>query len=146
MSRKIIFPNYIPLMRFLKLETQFVAIMGHDHKGRGMLLSEYNTRCVQKGEVHELVLLKKEENGNVNFEDAWYLGFVAFKKSGVIAKGMTISIDGKEIGTLIGFDTTHEPNHYNLLVSTSNPVTGLELGLSLEDNCIFSMKEKNGDN
>lgn len=127
-------------MRFKKLNTKFVAVMGHSHMGRGMILSEYNTRCVQRGEIHELVLLKEEADGQVNFQDAWYLGFVEFDTSGVIAKGMTIEIFGKAIGQLVGFDTTHEPNHYNLLVSTPNPIIGTDLGVELEDNCLFVMK------
>lgn len=142
MSRKINFPNYIPLMEFVNLPSKFVAIMGHSHKNRGMILSEYNTRCIRKEEIHELVLLKEEKDGQVNFKDAYYLGFIEFRSGGVLAKGMTIEIQGKIIGRLVGFDITHEPNHYNLLVSTPNPIIGTELGIKLNEDCLFSMKKQ----
>jgi len=142
MLRKIKFPNYIPLMEFLEVPTHFVAILGHSHMDRGMILSEYNTRCIRKDEIHELVLLKEAEDGSVEFKDAWYLGFIVFEQSAVIAKGMSFKIHDKVIGTLVGFDTTHEPNHYNILVSTPQPMTGPELGITLGDGCIISMDKK----
>lgn len=123
------------------MDSQFVAILGHSHKNRGMILSEYNTRCILKDEVHELVLLK-EESDEINFDNAWYLGFIAFKQSGVLAKGMSLTIGGEIIGTLVGFDTTHEPNHYNLLVSTTTPMTGPEMGIQIGDTCLVSMKNQ----
>ncbi len=142
MRQKIIFPDYIPLMTFKPMKAQFVATLGHAHKGRNMILSEFNTRCIQKGEIHELVCLKKEEQGTVNFKDAWYLGFIEFNGGGVLAKGMTLEVNEQIIGTLVGFDDTHTPNHYNLLISTENPKTGPELGIKVGDSSSLQMTRK----
>ncbi len=140
MIKKITLPDYISLMRFRPLETTFVALLGHYHENRHMLQSEFNTRCIQQGEIHELIYLKENEDGFVDFANAWYLGFIEFQKGGVLAKGMDIEIAGQRSGKLAGFDITHTPNHYNILISSKHPKTGPELGIELGDGCQFTMK------
>ena len=140
MIKKIAIPEYISLMRFTPIETTFVALLGHYHENRHMVQSEYNTRCIQQGEIHELIYLKEKKGGLVDLANAWYLGFIEFQNAGVLAKGMDIEIGGQIIGKLAGFDNTHSPNHYNILISSKHPKTGSELGVELGDSCQFRMK------
>ena len=137
-------PEYVKLMDFPKIESQFVAILGHDHVNRGMIASPYHTRCIQQGEIHELVYVYENEEGLIDLNDAWYLGFIEFKESCVLAKGMAAEIDGEEIGTLIGFDTTHVPNHFNILIASKTPHTGTSRGIKIKDKCFFEMTPKRG--
>jgi hypothetical protein len=130
-------PNYIKQMDFAEIESRFVAILGHQSPDRGMVASPYHTRCIQAGEIHELVYVAESHDGLIDLNDAWYLGFIEFRQGGVLAKGMTIEIDGQAKGQLIGFDDTHFPNHLNLLISAQNPQTGQEMNLKLNDSCYF---------
>jgi hypothetical protein len=126
-------------MKFPSIQAQFVAILGHYHVSRGMIASPYQTRCIQKGEIHELVYVYENEKGLIDLNDAWYLGFVEFQAGCVLAKGMKMNIVGEPSGTLIGFDVTHEPNHLNILIAEKKPQTGTARGLSINDECSFRM-------
>jgi hypothetical protein len=135
-------PEYVKLMDFPRIETQFVAILGHDHVNRGMIASPYHTRCIQQGQIHELVVVLENEEGLINLNDAWYLGFIEFKESCVLAKGMSAEIDGQQRGTLIGFDITHIPNHFNILIASKTPQTGRSAGVKIKVQCFFEMRAK----
>ena len=131
-------------MVFPKIESQFVAILGHDHVNRGMIASPYHTRCIQQGEIHELVIIFEHEDGRIDLNDAWYLGFIEFQEGCVLAKGMAVEIDGAAIGTLVGFDTTHVPNHFNILIASKTPQIGTTSGLQIRNQCFFEMKGQKG--
>jgi hypothetical protein len=130
-------PDYITQMDFAKIETHFVAILGHQSLDRRMIASPHHTRCIQDGEIHELVYVAESPDGLIDLNDAWYLGFIKFPQGGVLAKGMTIEINGQGKGKLIGFDETHFPNHLNLLISDQNPQNGQDMSLKLNDSCDF---------
>ena len=130
-------PDYVKKMDFARIETSFVAIMDYYLPDRQMIVSPYHTRCIQKGEIHELVYVAENHNNFIDLNNAWYLGFINFCQGGVLAKGMTIEINGQIKGQLIGFDETHSPNHLNFLISAQNPKTGKELGLKINDICDF---------
>lgn len=131
-------PDYVKRMDFPKIESEFVAILGHSHVNRGMIDSPFLTRCIQQGEVHELVYVFENEEGLVDLNDAWYLGFIAFKESCVLAKGMTTEIGDERIGKLVGFDLNHAPNHFNILIASQKPQTGQSRGLKIKEKCFFS--------
>lgn len=132
-------PDYVKCMRFPDITTRFVAILGHDHRYRGMVASPYQTRCVQQGEIHELIYVYQNKDGSIDLNHAWYLGFIEFKQGCVLAKGMTMDIAGGHTGTLIAFDMTHAPNHLNILIATDTPQTGVTAGLNIADQCMFRM-------
>jgi hypothetical protein len=43
-----------------------------------------------------------------------------------------VRIGGKYVGTVLGFDACHFPNHYNILIQRDVPVTGQEIALRPE--------------
>ena len=45
------------------------------------------------------------------------------------------------VGTVIGFDETHLPNHLNIVIYTVSLVTGRDLGAQLGDEVRFEMGE-----
>ncbi|NEQ81032.1 MAG: hypothetical protein F6K26_12500 [Moorea sp. SIO2I5] len=131
-------PDYIKLMNFAKIETQFVAVLGHHRVNRQMVPAPQHTRCIRSGEIHELVYVAEADENLIDFNDAWYLGFIEFKNGGVLATGMTVRLGSQLIGKVVGFDTTHLPNHYNLLIASKTPKTGQDLGIKVYDYCYFS--------
>ena len=66
-----------------------------------------------------------------------YLGFFAVEREGVIVVGDEVSLDGKKIGRLAGFDETHMPNHLNVVICSETRATGQELGACLEMTVTF---------
>ena len=51
---------------------------------------------------------------------------------GVIDRGDELWIGDRRIGTVLGFDACHFPNHYNILIAADEPRTGLDLALEPE--------------
>jgi hypothetical protein len=128
-------PDYVRDMVFAEVDARFVAVMDTAQTDRGMIASEFHTRCVQRSEVHELICLQHNDDGLVDLNDAWYLGFIAFSQSCVLAKGMRFECRGRTLGMLAAFDTTHTPNHLNILLCTPSPKTGKGLGIRVGDRC-----------
>ena len=130
-------PDYIHAMSFSVIASRFVAVMAMQIANRGMIASQFHTRCVQQGEVHELVCLYEDNQGRIDLNDAWYLGFIEFCQSCVLAKGMRVEINGECVGRLVAFDMTHAPNHLNILLAHPSPRTGREKNIQIGENAIF---------
>jgi hypothetical protein len=106
------------------------SISGATRDGRNMQLEEYNTRALQVGELHELVFSARSAPPTI--EDVVYIGFFEVTQGGVARKGDWLFLRGERVGSLIGFDYSHYPNHINL-VFEGNAATGVALGLRLDD-------------
>ncbi len=52
--------------------------------------------------------------------------------AGVIDRGDQVRIDDRIVGRVLGFDACHFPNHYNIVIGTDAPRSGLDLGLEPE--------------
>lgn len=120
------------------VEAVVVKILVHRRDDRGMTLEPYASRCVRAGEVHELVTTDHEETApGSRIDRVGFLGFAEIARAGVIDRGDEVWAGGRLIGTVLGFDACHFPNHYNLLIHTDQPRTGPELGLKPEDEISF---------
>jgi uncharacterized protein YuzE len=71
-----------------------------------------------------------------------YIGFFEVEEGGIILVNDQVTVDGQEVGQVVGFDFTHAPNHLNILIRTATPMTGLELGLKLGGRVVFSMPKR----
>lgn len=94
-----------------------VAILNGMNEKRGLELIQQPTRAVKCGEIHELILtdeLNAEPGGGV--DPVSYLGFMEIQQAGVLRSGDTVQLNGRQIGTLVGFDETHMPNHLNIVI------------------------------
>ncbi|MGH3902591.1 MAG: DUF6917 domain-containing protein [Pseudonocardiaceae bacterium] len=115
-----------------------VKVLVHRRDDRGMLLEPFTSRCVRQGEVHELVTTDHQETAAGSCIDrVGFLGFVELSCAGVIDQGDEFWIAGRRIGSVLGFDACHFPNHYNVLISTLVPRTGLDLALQPEADVRF---------
>lgn len=69
-----------------------------------------------------------------------YLAFVELLDPAVLVAGDPVSINGKNVGTLVGFDDTHMPNHQNTILRMEKRVSGADLGLHPGDHvCIHGI-------
>jgi hypothetical protein len=110
-----------------------VKVLVHRRDDRGMCLEPFASRCVRQGEVHELVTTDQQDTAaGARIDRVGFLGFAEICRAGVIDRGDELWIEGRLIGSVLGFDACHFPNHYNILISTPVPRTGLDLALRPE--------------
>ncbi|MFE9500391.1 DUF6917 domain-containing protein [Streptomyces collinus] len=111
-----------------------VKLLNHRSEKRGMTLIPERSRCVRTGEVHELVTTDQTDlTQGSSVERVGFIGFAEVLNAGVIEVGDLFSANGQEIGVVVGFDACHFPNHYNVLISTSQLWTAHDLHLTVGD-------------
>jgi len=108
-----------------------LAVLSSKTTDRGLKLSEFTSRCMMKGEVHEFLVANEwTSDRNMLFNDISYLGFFEFTTAGVLEVGdRLLDEDNNLIGEIIGFDFTHMPNHMNVILSSASNQSGTERGL-----------------
>lgn len=110
-----------------------VKVLLHNRNDRGMTLESYASRCVRRGEVHELVTTdQRDVSAGARIDRVGFLGFAEISCAGVIDHGDEFWLGDRLVGTVLGFDSCHFPNHYNILIATARPVTGRDLDLAPE--------------
>jgi hypothetical protein len=115
-----------------------VKILRRRRDERGMRLEPFASRCVRSGEIHELVATdQRETHTGARIDRVAFLGFAEIARGGVVDRGDQVWAAGRLVGTVLGFDACHLPNHYNVLITTAAPRTGAELGLAPEDEVRF---------
>lgn len=111
------------------LRLHWVAVMDHSRHDRAIRPAKWQTRCIRAGEVHEFINVGPGPRYPVDHVE--YYGFASFDTSGVLAVGDELICDGQVLGTVGGFDETHMPNHYNILVEAADLRNGHALGLAV---------------
>ncbi|MNN15758.1 hypothetical protein D3C76_1057360 [compost metagenome] len=121
-----------------RIDAAFVKLLFHKQELRGMRLIEFETRCVQKGEIHEIVTTthKDAKSGDM-INRVGFLGFAEMLCGGVVERGDQVEIDGEIVGFVLGFDECHFPNHYNILIATEETLAADELNLKVESRIKF---------
>lgn len=120
------------------LSARAVKVLVHHRTERGMSLEPHASRCVRAGEVHELVTTDHAETGaGARIDRVAFLGFAEFDHGGVLDRGDQLRIGDRHVGTVLGFDACHFPNHYNILVHAEVPVSGADVGLRPEAELSF---------
>jgi len=112
----------------------FVAVMDLAIAGRGLCLESYQTRAFRAGDVCELIVSDQADAGpGGTVADATYLGFVRLDTAGLMVVGDRVLVGGAPVATVLGFDATHLPNHYNVVLYCEQPRTGAALGVRAGD-------------
>jgi Family of unknown function (DUF6917) len=110
-----------------------VKVLLHRRYERGMTLEPYPSRCVRQGELHELVTTDQAaQAAGTRVDRVGFLGFAEITRAGVVDRGDQLWIGGRLVGTVLGFDACHYPNHYNILVHSGSLSSGADLGLTPE--------------
>lgn len=116
----------------------FVGVLDSRREGRGLTLIHPRTRCIRRYEVHEIILTDEPDAGPARpVNRCHYLGFVEFQAGGLLVEGDSLSVAGQVIGTVAGFDESHFPNHYNIVIKGPRLVTGIELKQKPGDALVF---------
>jgi hypothetical protein len=120
------------------VEGVVVKVLTHRRTDRGMSLEEFASRCVREGDVHELVTTDHDETRpGARIDRVGFLGFAEILRAGVVDRGDEVWLDGARVGTVLGFDGCHLPNHYNILIRSDRPVSGGDLDLKPETGVQF---------
>jgi len=127
----------VPLAKKRKVLSKLVAIMDMKVEKRGLQLIPSYTRALLKNEIHELIITDEETGHGKKVDNVSYLGFVEIEEGGVIAVGDKVSLEGKIIGEVAGFDETHMPNHWNIIIRSSKKATGVELNAQVGGGIVF---------
>lgn len=109
-----------------------VVVLQGTMEDRGLELIKPISRCIRRHDIHELILTDEPDakpGSRVN--RIAYLGFAAIDAGGVIVSGDAVLVDGRRIGTLVGFDETHMPNHLNIVIRADGLADGVARGAGL---------------
>jgi hypothetical protein len=116
-----------------------VKVLVHRREDRGMHLEPYASRCVRAGEVHELLTTDHDRTAaGTRIDRVAFLGFAEIARAGVIDRGDGVWIDGRLVGTVLGFDACHFASHYNIVIHSTEPRTGADLNLAPEADIHFT--------
>lgn len=119
------------------IKGKLVVVLDGKLEGRSLQLMTPISRALCQHEIHELILTDEMEAGpGKTVNKIAYLGFFEVTQGGVMVAGDQLTIGGKSVGVIAGFDETHMPNHLNIIVKNSNRETGVEQGLQLGDEVI----------
>lgn len=100
----------------------------HKQETRGMTLIQFQSRCVRRNEIHELVSTDQvEAQAGDRINRVGFIGFVEIVQPGVIEVGDAFSVNGRYVGSVLGFDECHFPNHYNILIACSELLSSSDL-------------------
>lgn len=120
---------------------KFVKLLSHTDDARNMHLIEFETRCVRRSELHEIVTTDRRGLGPGDVVDhIGFLGFAEFEVGGVVERGDVVAVDDQELGTVAGFDDSHFPNHYNVIIEAAEFSSAGDLGLSVGSSITFSAR------
>lgn len=120
------------------VDGSLVVILDGRMDDRGLELITPISRCLRTHDVHELIMT--DEAGarpGEKVNKIAYLGFLEVASGGVIVSGDKVLLEEKCIGTLVGYDETHMPNHLNIVIQTDKLLTGIELGVGLGNKITF---------
>ncbi len=133
------FTSQIAITRFGKtikreMKGQMVAVLGSSSDERGLSLIPQLTRVLCKNEIHELITTDEVDAGpNRTVDRMGVICFFEITQGSYVIVGDPVFINGKEIGKVAGFDETHLPNHYNIVVLSPKRFSGLEAGFFIGD-------------
>lgn len=84
-----------------------------------------------------MILTDEDKKPGDTINKIAYIGFFAVKESAVIIVGDKVMINGQGIGKIAGFDETHIPNHYNIVIYGKDRISGSERNLDLNAEVII---------
>jgi len=100
------------------VEGEIVALLHVYFEDRHLKLIETKSRAVRLQEIHELMITDEDAAPGGGADRVRAIAFFEVDRSGLIVVGDKVSVGGKHLGTLAGFDQTHMPNHMNIVVKT----------------------------
>ncbi len=100
---------------------EVVALLHITFEERGLVLIQSRSRALCKNEIHELMITDEEDaapGSGANRVSA--IAFFEVKTGGLAVAGDRVTLDGRRLGEVAGYDMTHMPNHMNVLVKADS--------------------------
>jgi hypothetical protein len=99
-------------------------------EARGLELAPFPSRALLRGEIHELIVTAEEARPEARVNGIAYVGFFEVTEGGILWAGDEVRVAGQLLGRLAGYDLTHFPNHFNIVVRAAAPLqTGFEMDI-----------------
>jgi hypothetical protein len=115
-----------------------VAVLSGKLEDRKLELIRPFSRALLSGEIHELIVTDEEQAGPTQTVNRIaYVCFFEIVTAGVMLVGDGLSIGGRRIGEIAGFDETHMPNHLNIVAKAEVRLSGRERQIQLDDKVLF---------
>jgi len=102
------------------VEGETVALLHISFDDRGLKLIETKSRTVKRNEIHELMITDEDAALGGGADRVRAIGFFEITESGLIVAGDEVFIEDRRLGTLVGYDVTHMPNHINVVVRSDS--------------------------
>ncbi|MGB9789637.1 DUF6917 domain-containing protein [Thermotoga caldifontis] len=131
--------NFDPYAKKQPVVGRIVAVLRGRLENRNLNIIEPRSRALKVGEIHELIMTDEREAapGKVVNRIA-YVAFIEIVQGGVVVSKDQVELsDGRRLGTLVGFDETHMPNHENIVIYSDQLMSGEELGLQIGESVVF---------
>ncbi|MDD4570401.1 MAG: hypothetical protein PHE70_09790 [Tepidanaerobacteraceae bacterium] len=126
-----------PYAKKKPLKGSLVVVLDGKFEKRGLQLIPQPSRCLVANEVHEMILTDENSKPGEKVDRIAYIGFFVVEESTVITVGDYVKINGQVIGKIAGFDETHMPNHYNIVLHGNDRISGNERNLDLNDKVVI---------
>jgi hypothetical protein len=112
---------------------RIVAVLRGVSEHRGLQIEGYQSRAVPTGAIHELMSSNQSAGFGDTVDNVAIIAFFEVIVGGVILVGDVVEIAGCEIGSVLGFNDTHMPNHQNICLFVDHLRDGESLALRLDD-------------
>lgn len=113
------------------VEGAVVTLLDSTHEARGLRLIPTYSRALPRHSIHELIATDETDKGPGDMANRIaYLAFFEVTRGGCVIAGETLFVDGRPVGTVLGFDETHEPNHINIIIGVNERRSGAALKLA----------------
>lgn len=125
------------------VKAKMVAVLKGNIEKRGIELIHPASRVVRKGDIFELMYtLERDAQPGEKVDSVTYLGFVEVEEAGVLRVDDIVRINNENVGTVIGFDETHSPNHLNVILRLTTDIEKRGIELKLHTTVEFILPEK----
>lgn len=99
---------------------EVVALLHITFQKRGLKLIQARSRALLENEIHELMITDEEAAPEGGADRVSAIAFFEVERGGLAIVGDEVTLDGSALGNLAGFDTTHMPNHMNVVVKAES--------------------------
>jgi hypothetical protein len=123
----------------VEMKGKVVVILDGKLENRNLNLIIPISRAFRKYDIIELIGTDDKNAAPGAVVDAIaYIGFVEVLNSGVVLVGDEVKWNDKVMGTIIGFDDTHLPNHQNVIVKVETRISGKDLGMKVGERIMIT--------
>ena len=108
---------------------EIVALLHSTFEDRNLELISSRSRGLRRNEIHELMITDEEDaNPGGGADRVSAIAFFEVLEGGLAVVGDKVSIRGRLLGKVAGYDMTHMPNHMNIVFTAEGEYPEFKLG------------------